>query len=170
MVKKLVLFLLLALPMTTYAQDKIAYINVEDIVMDMPDMAELETKMKAEVETVKKALAELDANLQKFADAANQAKDSLPEEEFAKKYEEFVKLQTKRNEYEEAQYRELQEKNNQMMTPIRQKVQLAIKEVADENNFTYVIDIQNFLYVNRNATDATSLVKTKLNIKPTIAP
>lgn len=170
MVKKLILFLLLAAPMATYAQDKIAYINVEDVVISMPDMADLETKMKAEVETVKKALAELDINLQKFAEEANKAKDSMSEEELDKKYEEFQKLQAKRNEYEETQYKELQEKNNQMMAPIRQKVQQAIKDVADENNFTYVIDIQNILYANRNATDATNLVKTKLNIKVVAAP
>ena len=140
MVKKLVLLLLLAVPLATFAQDKIAFIDLEDIFANMPEVTELNDIMRKEYEAKQKTLQELDNELAKFAEEAEKVKNTLSEEDLAAKYQEFQKKQLAIETFRENGLRELQEKNEQLMAPIRQKVQQAIKEAGDENNLTYIME------------------------------
>jgi outer membrane protein len=58
----------------------------------------------------------------------------------------------------------LNEKNKELLSPLREKVSLAVAEVAKENGYTHVMDVNNMIYADEKF-DLEALVKAKLNIK-----
>jgi Outer membrane protein len=107
------------------------------------------------------------------------------EDEFNKKYAEFVatgdslsenirnirlqEIQSLRerteNFYQHAQ-QQVQQKQQELLIPIRKKITDAIKAVGDEQNYTYIFQEGNeMLYFSSGSIDATPLVKTKLGLK-----
>ena len=74
-------------------------------------------------------------------------------------------LQERFESFSQTSQIEIQQLQQSLVTPIHQKLQNAIKEVSDENGYTYVFDSSALLYVNPSALDANKLVKTKLGIK-----
>ena len=58
----------------------------------------------------------------------------------------------------------IETKQDQLLTPIRQKALDAIKEVAKENKYTYVFDVSTQLF-NSESDDLTDKVKAKLGLK-----
>ena len=59
---------------------------------------------------------------------------------------------------------DLQEKSYSLQQPFIEKIQDAIKAVAEENHYTYIFDVQILLFYE-NGDDVTALVKKKLGIK-----
>ena len=45
MIKKIVLLVLLALPVSMIAQDKLGYVNIQEIFQVMPDLSDIEKKI-----------------------------------------------------------------------------------------------------------------------------
>jgi outer membrane protein len=58
----------------------------------------------------------------------------------------------------------LNEKNKELLSPLRDKVSLAVAEVAKENGYTHVMDSNTLIYSD-DKFDLEALVKAKLNIK-----
>ena len=63
----------------------------------------------------------------------------------------------------------LQEKQQELLIPIRNKALETIKVVAKENGYGYILD-QNSVIVGPPGDDVLALVKKKLNIVPKAAP
>ncbi len=165
MFKKILVVALLALPFGIFAQDKIAYINSQEVLMAMP-----ETKAaQAELEKIGKQLE---------ADLKSQ------ENEFAKKYQEFtqqmdtlietirIRRSTELNEirqrmetFQQESQQKLETTQRDLLAPIYQKIMDTIKVVSEENGFTYVMEKGAFLYTAPSAPDATPLVKKKLGLQ-----
>jgi len=66
--------------------------------------------------------------------------------------------------YEANAQKEVQKKQQELLGPIYDKLEKAIKEVGDENDFIYVFDVNALLYYSDQSTDITDLVKKKLGM------
>ena len=153
-----------------YAQNekqKIGHINTGNLMEMMPE--------------IKSA----DASLSAFQDSI-QAVEATMIAAFEKEYNEFVKLanageltkvatERKQNELAQKQqeivdYRKevqlvVMKKRQELMTPILDKLQKAIDEVAKENGFHYIFDVGSgaLLFAN-DSQDVEELVKKKLGV------
>jgi outer membrane protein len=65
----------------------------------------------------------------------------------------------------------LKEKYNELIDPLKEKVSVAVAEVAKENGYTHVMDANSLIYADEKF-DLEALVKAKLNIKdkPALPP
>ena len=78
--------------------------------------------------------------------------------------EELQTLQTKmQNYYQQAQVM-LQQKQEELQAPLREKIRAAIEEVGTENGFLYILDLSTLLYKSPNSIDVTPLLKKKLGV------
>ena len=59
---------------------------------------------------------------------------------------------------------DIQKKQQELLMPIQEKLQKAIKDVGAENGYTYIVDPAALLYTGPNAIDATPLVRKKLGL------
>ena len=165
--KKLILGALMVLGIfSASAQNKIAYVSTEELISLMPEAAKVNTDLN-EYQT---SLQQQGLALQKDADAKRDQyfKDSATLSATMKeiKRDELVKMYQRLQGYDT----EAQEKANQYaqtkIGPVREKALDAIKTVAKEKGYSYVIDnSSNILLVMPPADDLLPFVKTKLGIK-----
>ena len=67
--------------------------------------------------------------------------------------------------FEQDMVKQIQDKRNELLQPIYDKVNAAIKSVATENGYTFIFDVGSgaILYAEESA-DVSALVKAKLGL------
>lgn len=166
MLKKTVIFLLCAFPMILMAQDKFGHVNSQEILMAMPERATIE-KTLDELQTqweneMVKMREEYFAKIKEFQD--KQA--TMPESIKQARQSEIVELEQRITTFNQTASTDLQQKQQELLTPVIEKIRKAINEVGAENSYTYIFDMatQSIIYQSPKANDITALVKKKLGI------
>lgn len=166
MLKKTVILMLCALPMFALAQDKFGHVNSQEILMAMPERVTIENTLDTlqtqwENEMVKMREEYL-AKIKEFQD--KQA--TMPESIKQARQSEIVDLEQRISTFNQTASADLQQKQQELLTPVIDKIRKAIEEVGAENGFTYIFDMaaQSIIYQSPKANDVTLLVKKKLGI------
>ncbi|HMM04501.1 MAG: OmpH family outer membrane protein [Prevotella sp.] len=164
MFKKLILLLIVIAPMSMFAQDKIAYINANEIFSKMPELKDVETKLAAKSETIKKNAAAIEAEYTKKVEEFQKDTTNLTESILLDRQTQLDGLRDRYQNFIQTSQAEFEKEQQTLITPIQQKMRQAIKEVGDENNYAYILDAATLLHIGSHATDASKMVKTKLGI------
>ena len=164
MFKKLILLLIVIAPMSIFAQDKIAYINANEIFSKMPELKDVETKLAAKSESIKKNAAAIEAEYVKKAEEFQKDTTNLTESILLDRQTQLDGLRDRYQNFVQTSQAELEKEQQALLTPLQQKMRQAIKDVGDENNYTYVLDAAALLHIGSHAIDASKMVKTKLGI------
>lgn len=166
--KKIIIALLMALPFTAMAADlKIGVFNSQEVITIMPEynaaMSELENmNLKFQTEG-KKLQEELEKKYQEYTSTAETLEPAIRQY----KETELARLQQSIQEFATSAENNIKKKQQELMMPIINKVNQAIKKVGDENGFTYIIDnAANIIpYVAPSAENVLPLIKKALNIQ-----
>lgn len=148
------------------AQTKIGYINTNELIPQMPEYKTVNTTIDVFKKTYVDALQGLGKELQdKGADyQAKQA--TMTEAVRAMKQSELADIQKRAQDYQAKAQQDVEQKGNELMKPLIDKVHTAIEAVAKEKGYTYVIDSGTTqLLVAPPADDMMASVKVKLAIK-----
>lgn len=166
--KKFIIALLMVLPFTAMAQDlKIGIFNSQELMSVMPEtnaaMSELETLKLNFSKEAEKLQAEFEKKYQEYASTAETLEPAIRQY----KETELARLQQSIQEFATSAENNLKKKQQDLMMPIINKIQQAIKKVGDENGFTYIIDnAANIVpYVSPKAENVLPLLKKALDIK-----
>lgn len=166
MLKKLILFAFILLPLGAFAQEmKIAHVNTTEIFNSMPETAAAEKDLVAYNQALEKELKTMQDEFQKKYTEWMQQQDSLAESIKVRRMQEIEDLRNRIENFYQQSVQDAQKKREDLNAPIVQKIQNAIKAVGEEHRFTYIMEAGAFLYVGSNASDATPLVRTKLGLK-----
>ena len=167
MLKKLVVLLLCAFPVVMFAQDKFGHVNSQDVLMALPERATIETTLDElqnqwESELVKMR-EEYFAKIKEFQD--KQA--TMPESIKQARQSEIMELEQRINTFTQTASTDLQQKQQDLLMPVIEKIRKAINEVGAEQNYTYIFDMatQSIVYFSPKSNDVTALVKAKLGVK-----
>ena len=167
MIKKLLLMAALAVPMFASAQTlKVAIVDVEEVVQKMPDYTEAQNKY---VETSKR----YEDEFSKLRDEMNRRYEELqkmPEDELPtireRKIKDFQEYQLKIQQFEESATQELAKVQQDLLSPIYQKVNNAVQSVGQEGGYSLIeAKVQTILYFASPVEDITNQVKAKLGIQ-----
>lgn len=164
MLRKLLLTLILATPAVIFAQEKIAYINSQEIISKMPETKDMQTKLQAKQKTIETSRAAIEAEFNNKV--AEFQKDTInpTESVVMDRQKQLEDLRTRHDTFVQSSQAELEKEYNDLLTPIQQKFMKAVKEVGDAQNYLFVIDVASALYTNPNAVNANKLVEAKLGI------
>ncbi|MEX0363535.1 OmpH family outer membrane protein [Flagellimonas sp.] len=141
-VKKIAVALVLFVAATGFvnAQSKVAHINVQQLLSDMPEMKAAQAELKKLQETYR---ADIESSMTEFRNKATQYQN----ESSAKSREENEKRALELQGYEkniqaaeQAAIQEMQKKQQELFAPISDKAKAAIEKVAAAEGFDYVID------------------------------
>ena len=124
------------------AQSKVAHINVQVLLADMPEMKSAESELKKLSETYQ---ADIQGSMTEFKNKATQYQnesDAKTREENEKRAAELQGIQENIRGAEQAASQELQKKQAELLGPITERAKLAIEKVAAEQGFDYVVDSQ----------------------------
>ena len=155
--------------LTAGAQGKMGYINTNELLFSMPETV----KAQADLDEFKTGLGQQYQDLSMELNAKDSAfvKDSVKLSASMKeiKRKELIELYQKVQGYQQTSQEELQAKENEKFTPIKEKALTAINAVAKENGYAYVFNEYN-LIVKPAGDNILQLVKNKLGIKVTPKP
>lgn len=163
--KKLIVLLLMILPLGAIAQEvKIAFVNTQEVFMAMPEVSNMEKQMADLNEKYKVELQQMQTEYQKkYADFVAQ-QDSLTENIRLRRMQEIKDIQDRMDNFVQVAQQDVQKKQQELLQPIQEKLQDAIKKVGEEKGYTYIVDPAALLYFGNNATNATQFVRTKLGL------
>lgn len=168
MFKKIAFLLLCVFPISLMGQEvKLGHINSQEILSLMPERAEIEKTLN-DLQTqweneLLKMREEYYAKIKEFQD--KQA--TMPESIKQARQSEIVEIEQRINTFNQTASSDLQKKQQELFTPVIDKVKKAINEVGSENNYTYIFDLstQSIVYQSPKSNDVTPLVKKKLGLK-----
>src|ERR1035437_10034317 len=154
---------------TTNAQIKIGYISADEIIALMPEAAKVDTALNQYQQS-------LYQNAQDKQNTFNEAvakfyKDSATMNPSLKevKRTELQKTVQELSGADQTIQQQLQQKQQELYSPIQQKLLNVINEVAKENGYAYILRREALLVVPLG-DDIAALVKKKLGIKQNAVP
>ena len=165
MLKKLIILLFVIAPLSAIAQNKLAYINTEETIMQMPELKDVESKLAAKQEEIKKNVESMRKEYEDMLEKFKASQDSLTQSVLMDRQKQIEQIEERYQTYLENSNNELGQLRQQLFAPIQQKFQKALKEVGDEQGYTFILEAAIAPYISPSAVNAAPFVKTKLGIK-----
>jgi outer membrane protein len=164
---KIIAVLLLILPMSVVSAQKFAHINSQELLASMPESDSAQASIQKLADNYQSQLETMQVELNKKYDDYLNNRDKYTDLIRQTKESEISDLQQRIQQFQEIASQELQNKRTELLRPILDKANAAIKAVAQANNFIYVFDISagNPIYFSDQSTDIMQLVKDKLGLK-----
>jgi Outer membrane protein len=141
-VKRIAVTLILFVAATGFvnAQSKIAHINVQQLLTEMPEMKAAQAELKKLQETytadIQGSMTELQNKYNQYSNEAT----SKTEEENQKRAQELQGFEKNIDDARNAAMQAMQQKQQELFAPISDKAKAAIEKVAAAQGFEYVID------------------------------
>ncbi len=160
--------LTLILGLGTYTagfSQKFGYVNSTALIAELPEVKQADATIEALQKQLQKKGQDMVTQFQTdYAEVQRKADSGelspKQQEEEAKRLE---AAQQKIQQFEQESMQQIQTKRNELLKPIYDKINLSMKEVAEENGFQFIFDQAALLYFDP-AADVTPLLKKKLGI------
>ncbi|WP_445455741.1 OmpH family outer membrane protein [Flavobacterium sp. HNIBRBA15423] len=138
--KTLAIALVLFISTQVSAQSKMAHIDVKELMTNMPEMKAAQSQLKTIQDTYDKEykgmVQEYQTKLQKYEQEAPTAGEAVNET----RSKEMQGMGQRIQEFQQSASKQLQQKELDLLKPIMEKAQAAIKKVATAKGFDYVLD------------------------------
>jgi outer membrane protein len=166
-INKIVAILLLILATANIYAQKFAHINSSELLAAMPESDSAQAKIEKLAANYQQQLEEMQVEMNKKYDDYLNNRDSYTDLIRQTKESEISDLQERIQQFQNVASQELQNKRTEMLKPIIDKANSAIKSIAEANNFIYVFDISqgNPIYFSDQSVDIMTMVKEKLGLK-----
>lgn len=164
--KKIVILFILMITFQTLSAQKYGYLNKEEIYSSIPeyDSATVQVeKLRKEYENM---LASMQGEYSSKSASLNNESANISEYLRQTRQDELKNLSVRIQLFSVRANAQLEEKKNQLYQPIITKVDNAIKAVATEQGFIFVIDSSQMLFTDeKKCTNILPLVKANLGLK-----
>lgn len=152
---------------TLNAQElKFGHIDSRELLMSMPESDSAQAKIQKLGEDYQQQMEEMQVELNKKYDDYLQNRESYTDLIRQTKEADIQEMQQRIGSFEQMAQQDLQQQQQQLMAPILEKANNAVKQVAQENGFIYIFDIGsgNPVFWSEESVNILPMVKTKLGI------
>lgn len=163
MIKKLLLAIMIAFPMSLFAQ-KFGVINTTELMQSLPEMKTIQEQMQAATKKYEDEFAKLQEEMNKKFQEFQALDENTPATIKDRRTQELQEIDNKIQRFRETAQQDLQRQNQQLMAPVQEKVLKAIQSVGAEGNYTFIFENVMPIYTGTDVTDITPVVKTRLGI------
>jgi len=167
LVKVLAVVVLIALAATTNAQKatKIGHVDFGKLLEMMPGQDTVKGVMESYVQSLQGELQTMNAELEMKVTDYQKNVAGLSSIIKATKEKEITDLQGRIESFQQVAQQDIQAKQTELITPFVDKARAAIKEVAKEGGFAYIMNaVEDILLYSEGGEDVMPLVKKKLGI------
>lgn len=150
----------------TVSAQKFAHINSQELLAAMPESDSAQSKIEKMAKEYELQLEEMQVEWNKKYDDYLQKRDTYTELIRQTKESEITDMQQRIQQFQVIAQQELETQRDNLLRPILEKANKAVREVAEENNYIYVFDISmgNPIYFSEQSVDILPKVKQKLGI------
>ena len=163
--KKLILALLVALPLSAMAQ-KFAHFNSAEIIPAMPEYTAAQTELQNVAQQYEDEYKKMQEELQTKYEDYQQNASTMVDAVRQRREQELTDLDSRMREYYSNSQQELQQLQQTKLQEISERISKAVKEIGDAGGYVYIMDTSGGIpYISTTlSTDVTSQVKSKLGI------
>ena len=166
--KKIVLLLACSLFVgnAVFAQAKFGYINSDELLSIMPEVRKADSSLQLFAKSYQDQLEQMGKEYQKKVQDFQAQEKTMTEAVKEVKVKELQQLEERFQSTQQSAQEKVAKKKEELYSPILEKADKAIKDVAKSNNYDYVFDASrgNILYA-KETDNILPLVKAKLGIK-----
>lgn len=168
MKKIIVVLTLIFSTAVAFAQQKIGYINSEELILSMPEAKKADGDINAYAKTFQDQLTTMQKELETKYKAYEKDVKTMSEAMKDVKEKEITDLQGRIQSTQQSAEEKIAAKRQELLKPITERADKAIQEVAKEKGYTYIIDASSGSLIYATASDnIIADVKAKLGIKET---
>ena len=168
LLKVVTLVVLIAVAAGAHAQKatKIGHVDFAKVLEQMPGQDTVKTVMEKYVESLQGELQTMQSELElKNADYQKNAA-TMSNIIKSTKEKEMMDLQDRIQAFQQSAQKELSDKQTELITPFVNKAKQAIKDVAKEGGFAYILNgVEDILLYSEGGEYVTQKKKKKLGIK-----
>jgi len=166
--KVLAIVVLVAVTAASYAQkaSKIGHVDFGKILEQMPGQDTVKVVMEKYVQSLQSELQTMQSELE--MKGADYQKNVTTMSSIIKstKEKEITDLQGRIEAFQQSAQQDISAKQTELITPFVNKAKQAIKDVAKEGGFAYVLNaVEDIVLYSDGGEDVTPLVKKKLGIQ-----
>ena len=146
---------------------KFGHINSQELLKAMPENDSAQAQLQRYAQQLQDQMdalqVEYNRKLQDYQAQQGQLTDLIRKT----KEQELIDMQKNIQNFQAEAQQDMQKKQQELLQPIIDKANNAIKEVARENGFIYIFDVAGgmILYYSEKSIDILPLVKKKLGIE-----
>ncbi len=160
--KKWSLKIILLISISTYAYaSKVGYVNVESLLITLPQVKQASIDIKKEFSPRENELIKLSNELKEKIKNFNINKVTMAEDKAKEEVEKLVKLENSLKNTATKLQTDIENKNIKILAVIQDLINDAINEIAIEGNYDVIL-YQKIAFVS-DKTNITELVSKKLN-------
>jgi outer membrane protein len=146
---------------------KFGHINGQELLSLMPERDSAEIKLRAYGNDLSEQIEELHVEYNTKVQSYMQRRNTLSEAIREARERELTELQQRIQEFEATAQQDYQRMQGEIMRPLIEKADAAIKKVAKQQGFLYIFDVSvgSVVYFSEASIDILPLVKKELGIK-----
>ncbi len=167
MLKKILLALVVALPLSAAAQ-KFGVVNVNEVISAMPQFTEMQKQIEESSKKYETEFLKLQEEINKlYSDFQTIQNDpATPDAIKERRMQEIQERAASVEKFRQTATQDLERQQAQLMAPIQQSLNEAISAVGKEGTFTFIFPNEPamLLYKGADVVDVTPLIKTKLGL------
>ena len=162
--KKIIIAIMLIAPMALSAQ-KFGHVNTQELFAQMPEVAQIRLKMDTIQSQYETQLASMNEEIQKKAMDYQAQEATMAEAVKQIRQQELQEMQQRIQLFYQTAEQDIQKKQQELLTPVHERMAKAIKTVGEREGYTYIFDSAAMVHIGADAVDATPAVKKELGIK-----
>lgn len=161
----LVLFVVSA---TATAQVKIGYLNTQEVLSQLPEREQVQTELNSFIQQKRTELGEKATAYQEEVSTYESNQASMSEDQRKQREQELTETLTSLEEFERSIRLQIQQKREQLLAPIFEKMDNAISTIAEGENLDFVLNKSTnsgdnvIFYASNNQKDITQQVINQL--------
>jgi outer membrane protein len=145
---------------------KFGHINSAELLQQMPATKSADSSLQKYARELdsqyKTMVTEYQSKLQSFQSSSDLMADAVKQS----KIKELTDLETRIQDFQESAQESVQKKKQELYSPIIDKAEKAIKDIAREKNYAYILDTSTgTVLFAQESDDITKMVKDKLGLK-----
>ena len=162
--KKLFVIAIAALATLTASAQQLAKVNFNELVMLMPEMDAARATIAASQKEAEETYAAMVEEYQGKVTQYQQKNASWTAAIKESKEKELYDIQNRIQELQQNISQELQQQQSQLMAPINEKANNAVKEIAKAKGIDILLDASQAIYFSDAVVDLTADARKALNI------
>lgn len=160
------IILLISSTTSAYSQ-KFGHINFEQLIESMPEKEIALNNLQKEYNEVKNLIEEMSVDYNKKLMNAQKTYDSLSKTSQQMLEQDLQESQMRIQQYQSSAEERLSARREELLNPIIEKAEAAVKKVAERDGFMYIYDVSKgsqVIYYSAKSIDILPLVKKELGI------
>ena len=148
---------------------KFGHVDLNEVFTAMPEFNKIQKTLEDETSKLEMQFTVMREELQKFEDDYTKNQNKLTTQQKQAKEKEYREMAEKVQNFFTNAQQTLKQRQQELQTPVLDKLLKAVQTVGEEEGFLYIFQINSerelALYRSPKSIDVTPLVKKKLGVK-----